>query len=498
LATAGVRPADLTANDGIRPSVTATLVALRRAAVLLLAALAVAAASSPSAAASPRKPFVVGGTAIPIESVPYQVHVRFGEFGCGGSVLDAERILTAAHCVVPPGQTQPRPAESFRVMAGFTDITGGRPPGAQVERVESVRVHPLYAEATKTDDVAVLTLARDLDLSGPSIKPIALAPVWSGPAPGTALGFSGYGAQVEGQTPDGRLYGATLTAIPDDQCRPNIAVEASAGVQCVAAGPQAPCFGDSGGPLTAGGMQVAVASYAPQSGCGSAPAGFADVTAPEVRAFIDGAATVPVAPRQGDPSLLYSVTPPVQGSPMTCAAGTWANAPALAYTFVDDATGAALQSGPSERFVPAKAHRGATVACVVSATNAGGTSTTRTGTTTAVQRDRVPPNSALRSVRCRNRRCTVRLGAGDPNSRGALRVRVTAERRVRARCGKGRKARPCFKTRARRLAVKHIKGTRYRARSSRLPRGETTIRVRVRDAVGNRRRPDLKKRVRIR
>jgi hypothetical protein len=318
-----------------------------------------------------------------------------------------------------------------------------------------------------------------------------------GPAPGAALGFSGYGAQVEGRIPDGRLYGAALTAVSDDQCRPNMAVNASASVQCVAAGNQASCFGDSGGPLTAGGLQVAVASYAPLAGCARGPSGFADVTAPEVRAFIDGAATIPVAPRQSDPVLLYSVNPPVHGSPLTCAPGTWSNGPAFGYTFVDDATGQALQAGPSPRFVPAAAHRGAPVACVVTASNAGGTSTARSGTTAAVQPDLVSPRSALLSARCRKRRCTVRLAAADPNSQGALRIRVTAERRVRARCGKGRKRHRCIKTRRKPFAVKHAKGTIYRATASRVPRGKATIRVRVTDAVGNRRRPDVTRKVTV-
>ena len=308
-------------------------------------------------------------------------------------MLDATRVLTAAHCVVAPGQTAPRPVSTLTVMAGFTDTTtwgGGPPPaGTQVSGVASVRVHPLYDEQTKTDDVAVLALAQPLNLAGPRVKPIALAPMGGGPAPGAALGFSGYGAQVEGRIPDGKLYGAALTAVSDDQCRPNMAVNASASVQCVAAGNQASCFGDSGGPLTAAGLQVGVASYAPLAGCARGPSGFADVTAPEVRAFIDGAATIPVAPRQSDPVLLYSVNPPVHGSPLTCAPGTWTNGPAFGYTFVNDATGQALQAGASPRFVPAAAHRGAPVACVVTASNAGGTSTARSGTTAAVQPDLV-------------------------------------------------------------------------------------------------------------
>jgi hypothetical protein len=296
------------------------------------------------------------------------------------------------------------------------------------------------------------------------------------------LGFSGYGAQIEGRLPDGKLYGATLSAVTDDQCRANLAVNASAGVQCVAAGSQAACFGDSGGPLTSGGVQVGIASYAPLGGCGTGPSGFADVTAPEVRAFIDGAASVPVAPRQSDPALIYSVNPPVHGSPMRCAPGTWANAPTLAYTFVNDATGQALQSGASAAFLPRRAHLGATVACVVHATNAGGTSNARSGTTSALLRDGIAPNASLFGVRCRARRCTVRFGAADPNSEGALKLRVTAKR--------GKKAR--------KLSVERVKGTTYRARSKRLPRGRTLIRVRVYDAGGNRRKPDLTRLVRVR
>jgi hypothetical protein len=392
-------------------------------------------------------------------------------------------VLTAAHCVVAPGQTLPRPAGAMTVKAGFTDVAVATPPaGAQTVGVASVRVHPLYEETTKTDDVAVLTLAKELVLTGTRVKPIALAPVGGGPAPGAALGFSGYGSQVDGKVPDGKLYGATLTAVSDDACRPNIAVNASAGVQCVAAGNQAACFGDSGGPLTANGVQVGIASYAPASGCGRGAYGFADVTAPEVRAFIDGSASVPVAPRQADPAVLYSVNPPVNGSPITCAPGTWSNAPALAYTFVDDANGTALQSGPGATFMPRRAHLGATIACVVSASNAGGTTTARSGTAAAVQRDAVAPNSALYSARCRKRRCTVRFGAADPNSQGKLKIKVTTKR------GK----------RARKLAVKHVEGTTYRAKSKRLPRGRTLIRVRVTDAAGNRHRPDLTRRVRIR
>ena len=94
---------------------------------------------------------------------------------------------------------------------------------------------------------------------GPRVQPIALAPVGGAPAPGAALGFSGFGTQQEGALPNGLLYGATLGAISDVQCRTAAIPNSTASIQCVAPGPSAPCFADSGGPLTAGGVQVGVA-----------------------------------------------------------------------------------------------------------------------------------------------------------------------------------------------------------------------------------------------
>ncbi len=359
-----------------------------------------------------------------------------------------------------------------------------------------LRVHPYYEERSKADDVAVLTLGAALAF-GPRIQPIALAPVGGGPAPGTALGLQRLrhaaggraaerapvrrGARRDLRRPVPRRGGPEL-----DRERPVRRARARA----------RPCFADSGGPLTAGGAQVGVASYAPPSGCGHGPSGFADVTVPEVRAFIDGSPTPPAAPRQSTPTLLYALNTPVVGSPITCAPGTWANAAALGYTFLNEATGAALQAGPAPSYTPPAAARGATVSCIVTASSAGGTSTAWSGISAAVQADVVPPKAVLRSVRCRKRRCTVRLEAADPNSQGALKVRVTAERRVRARCGK--RKRPCVKTRSRSLKVVHGDVTKYRATSKQLKRGRTRIRVRVVDAAGNRRKPDLTKRVRIR
>ncbi len=472
--------------------------------VLVATLLAVATTAQPGLAA-PAKVKVIGGTPISVVRAPWQVFLRIGDSSsCGGSILDAGRVLTAAHCLVPAGTTAPYPAAAVTVLAGFDDVSvwapgGPVPPGAQVVGVAGLRVHPYYEEAGKADDVALLTLAHPLDLTGPRAKAVMLAPVGGGPAHGATLSFSGYGMQAQGTVPDGKLYGATLTGLSDALCRPNIHPNASATVQCVAAGAQAICLGDSGGPLMLGGAQVGVASYITPAGCGGGPAGFADVTAPETRAFIDGAASVPLAPRQAGQTQLSSVYPPVVGSPMTCDPGSWTAGAALSFTFFDDRTGSTLRTGASSSFVPSAAHRGATVSCTVHATGAGGTSMGWSGTTGPVLADGVAPVAALTSVRCRRRRCVAVVSAYDSNSQGALRIRMTARQRTRGRCGRGIRSRRCSKLRKRRLSVRPVVGTTtYKGRSPRLRRGRVTLGVTVVDAAGNPSAGRLTRRLRVR
>jgi len=191
-----------------------------RAGLVLVAALAATLLLVPAAGAQTAHSSIVGGTRVAVTSVPWQVYVAVGSnLACGGSVLDARHVLTAAHCVVPEGRATPRPASDLTVWAGYDNLTAATAPaGSQQVGVTALRVHPYYEERSKADDVAVLTLGSALSF-GPRVQPIALAPVGGAPAPGAALGFSGFGTQREGALPNGLLYGATLGAISDVQCR---------------------------------------------------------------------------------------------------------------------------------------------------------------------------------------------------------------------------------------------------------------------------------------
>jgi len=462
--------------------------AVRSLIVCAMLTLAVPASSGASAAV----PRVTGGTPIPVESAPWSVFLSLDNplASCSGSVLDASRVLTAAHCVIPEGTTRQRQPSEIHVLAGASDVhtwAPGQPApsGAQAREVSAVGVHPYYAGRSNSDDVAVLALAQPLSLSTPQVKPIPLAPVGPAPPPGTAVQTIGYGQQSSAQPPDGRLYAASLSVLADDAC-PNVVGADSAIVVCASSPLAASCHGDSGSALVAGSPPVEVAIFtALFDPCGSAPGGYIDVAAPEVRAFIDGAPSIPIAPRQSTRTVLTWRSVPVAGSLLRCDPGMWSGAPSITYVFeTASPTPQALQSGPSNVYAPSRDAVGQRIVCSVLAANAGGTASARTAASPPIGADRVGPVWWLVSRNCAHRRCQLRLQARDPNSDGPLAVAVTANYRVAVRCGK-RHRRRCRRARSRALRVRALGGVVYRATSTRLPAARVSFAVRVTDAGGN-------------
>ena len=456
-------------------------------------AMLIASALPATAGAATGKPRVIGGSAIPIQSAPWSVFLALDNpsASCSGSVLDASHVLTAAHCVIPEGTTRQRQPGEIHVLAGASDVHtwtpgGPAPSGAQARSVSAVRVHPYYDGVSKSDDAAVLTLAQPLSLSTPQVKPIPLAPPGPSPAAGTAVQTSGYGQQANGQLPDGKLYAATLSVIADDACS-SLQGPHSAVMICASSPTAASCHGDSGSALVAGSPATEVAIF---SGlvdpCGTAPGVYIDVAAPEIRAFIDGAPSIPIAPRQSTVAVLNALLAPVNGSRMTCDPGTWSGAPSFTYLFETDSPAPqVLQSGPSNVFAPPRAAVGQRIVCMVLAANAGGTGSARSGTTPPIAADTVKPVWRLASRRCSHRRCRLHLQARDPNSNSPLAIAVTANYRVAVRCGKHHRRR-CHRPRSRALSVKATGGIDYRATSRRLPRTRVSFTIRVTDAGGNR------------
>src|ERR1039458_4326678 len=248
----------------------------------------------------PLVPYIVGGQEASISQFPWQVYVvRYDKTegtgaACGGSILDATHILTAAHCVDHEGNTTTYPAGDVAVLAGASDVSASTPPpGSQLMLVSRIRVDPYYSPLPNIkDDVAVLELSSPLELSAAaSAQAIPLVPTGATPAPGTVLSLSGYGKQegAEKAEPKGKLSSTTLAAISSDACREAVGVN-SAVLLCAAGASSSACGGDSGGPLTEGNppVEVGVVDFGGTTCPVGQINGFPNVAAAEVRAFIEG------------------------------------------------------------------------------------------------------------------------------------------------------------------------------------------------------------------
>jgi secreted trypsin-like serine protease len=80
---------------------------------------------------------------------------------CGGSMIAASWVLTAAHCVTDYGE--PIDPSSMVVLTGTTDLMKGKR-----SKVKSIRVHESYDDWTMDNDIALVELEAPVDL--PPVK----------------------------------------------------------------------------------------------------------------------------------------------------------------------------------------------------------------------------------------------------------------------------------------------------------------------------------------
>ncbi|MHC4647981.1 MAG: serine protease, partial [Planctomycetota bacterium] len=216
------------------------------------------------------KPKIVGGSQAPANAFPWQVALvvagsnpSLGLF-CGGSILNERWVVTAAHCV--SGGTLPADVEIF---SGSISLTGV----GQTTGVNRIIVHEDYDPYTNDNDIALLELDNDLDLTLASQGPIGL--VWpssesSYASPGTTAIVTGWGHTTEGGTISTNLMQVAVPIRTQDECR-DAYENITDNMLCAGRreGGTDSCQGDSGGPLI-----VATSRGWTGAGYGSAPNGW--------------------------------------------------------------------------------------------------------------------------------------------------------------------------------------------------------------------------------
>lgn len=261
---------------------------------------AISASASDAGSGDTVQPEVIGGTPVPDGKYPFVVALLNRNYGsttkqqqfCGGSLIDRDSVLTAAHCVTG---TSARP---LRVTVGRTILNSSQ---GQVRRVAKIFVNPRYnGRANSTYDSAVLKLSRPVV----RITPVRLATARQNflETPGRPAFVAGWGNTI--QQP---VYGNNGTHYPNQMREARLPIvsdrvgERAYGTDffpklMVAAGRTGKdtCQGDSGGPLFApvAGRYTQIGLTSFGAGCGARgyPGVYTEINAAGVRSFIVTAA----------------------------------------------------------------------------------------------------------------------------------------------------------------------------------------------------------------
>ncbi|HEY2768115.1 MAG TPA: serine protease [Solirubrobacteraceae bacterium] len=266
---------------------------------------------------------IVNGSLASITEFPFQVALydpRLGSpakgFFCGGVILGASRVATAAHCLIGERGRHSPPAE-IGVLAGSSTLDPVDP-GAVRDAVAVASIDPAYKASSSDYDLGILRLAR---------------PLWSGPAPAldghstiaplaadVPLANARFAAALSGQVPVAaqatvsgwgdlnaepgtapsyplRLHQANVPLVSTGLCEEAYAtIEQQITPRMLCAGSRTDsCYGDSGGPLIARGLggggpagDILLGLVDFGNGCGQAgyPGVYVRVADPAVASFL--------------------------------------------------------------------------------------------------------------------------------------------------------------------------------------------------------------------
>lgn len=158
---------------------------------------------------------IFGGVPADISEAPFTVSVeKNGEHHCGGSILNCEWIVTAAHCVSGAENTP----QVFTIHAGATDQTDNSI-GQRIV-ADQVIIHPQYQpcgseSSPPKNDIALIHLSKKLFFTD-NIQPIQYAPAGTTPSIGSIVSIYGWGEDAVGSGSQAILQKAALPVISND------------------------------------------------------------------------------------------------------------------------------------------------------------------------------------------------------------------------------------------------------------------------------------------
>eukprot|EP00076_Gallus_gallus_P003881 NP_001264554.1 chymotrypsin-like protease CTRL-1 precursor [Gallus gallus] len=194
---------------------------------------------SPSVQYSER---IINGQNAVSGSWPWQVSLqtRSGSHFCGGSLINENWVVTAAHCEFSP--------YSHVVVLGEYNLNS-QTESVQVKTVSKAVTHPNWNSYTLNNDITLLKLSSPAQL-GSRVSPVCLAAANLVLSNSLQCVTTGWGrTSTTSNALASRLQQVSLPLISQSQCQQYWGTRITSSMLCAGGAGASSCQGDSGGPL---------------------------------------------------------------------------------------------------------------------------------------------------------------------------------------------------------------------------------------------------------
>ncbi|XP_072550587.1 prostasin-like [Salminus brasiliensis] len=211
---------------------------------------------------------IVGGNSADSGAWPWQVSIQYsrGHF-CGGSLINNNWILSAAHCFQSSQTSSPSALTVYLGLSSLQTVNSN----TQRMSVRQIINHPSYVSITNDNDIALLELSTSVTFTD-YVQPVCLAASGSTLGAGTLVWVTGWGninTDVSLPSPK-NLQEVEVPIVSNTKCASSYGTITN-NMLCagLSEGGKDSCQGDSGGPLvikqSAGWTQAGVVSFG--NGC---------------------------------------------------------------------------------------------------------------------------------------------------------------------------------------------------------------------------------------
>ncbi|XP_039629523.1 trypsin-like [Polypterus senegalus] len=195
---------------------------------------------------------IIGGRECRRNSQPWQASLNYGYHYCGGSLINDQWVVSAAHCWYNP--------YSMQVILGDHDLRVFEWT-EQLMKTDTIIWHPYYDYQTLDHDIMLIKLFHPVQVNE-FVRPVSLPT--GCPTAGMSCVVSGWGNTLtDGVNMPDRLQCLDLPILSDVECNNAYPGMITSTMVCAGylEGGKDSCNGDSGGPLVCNGELQGIVSW---------------------------------------------------------------------------------------------------------------------------------------------------------------------------------------------------------------------------------------------